>query len=180
MPPIDSEQARWFAEQVQPHEPALRAYIRGRFPTIADMDDLVQETYARIFRARLAGPISEARPYLFATARNAAFDLFRRGAIISTSPLAEIDPRTVVEDRPGIADAVCHDQELDLLREAIAALPQRCREILVLRKLQGMSHRDIARRLELSENTVNAQIALGVLRCRAYLQSRGMLNSGSR
>jgi RNA polymerase sigma-70 factor (ECF subfamily) len=49
MPPID--QAQWFSEQVQPHEPALRAYLSKRFPALPDHDDLVQETYIRTLRA---------------------------------------------------------------------------------------------------------------------------------
>ena len=45
MPP--SQQARWFAEQVQPCESALRAYLLRRFPSVPDHDDLLQETYVR-------------------------------------------------------------------------------------------------------------------------------------
>ena len=44
------EQARWFSEHVHPHEPALRAYLSKRFPTLPDHDDLVQETYVRVLR----------------------------------------------------------------------------------------------------------------------------------
>lgn len=53
MPP--TEQARWFAEEVYPHEPALRAYLQARFPTLGDHDDLVQETYTRLLRAQANG-----------------------------------------------------------------------------------------------------------------------------
>ncbi|MBI2497428.1 MAG: RNA polymerase subunit sigma-24, partial [Opitutae bacterium] len=50
MPTPDADFARWFAEEVQPHEPALRAWLRNRFPTLVDPDDLVQESYARLLR----------------------------------------------------------------------------------------------------------------------------------
>ena len=49
------EDARWFAEEVQPYEAALRAYLHGRFPSLPDQDDIVQDTYARLLRARAAG-----------------------------------------------------------------------------------------------------------------------------
>jgi len=49
------EHARWFHEEVQPYEEKLRAYLRHRFPTIRDVDDIVQETYARLFRAFIRG-----------------------------------------------------------------------------------------------------------------------------
>ena len=71
MSPPESEQARWFSEEVQPHESSLRSYLRNVFPSLTDIDDLVQESYARLIRAKDAGRISYAKAFLFATARNA-------------------------------------------------------------------------------------------------------------
>ena len=59
MPPPDSELGQWFAARVQPHEPELRAFLRRRFPSLRDIDDLVQEAYARLIRAHSAGTIVE-------------------------------------------------------------------------------------------------------------------------
>jgi len=178
-PPADPETARWFAEEVRPHESELRAYLRATFPGHIDIDDLVQETYARLLQAREQAPLRSAKAYLFATARNAAFDIFRRRKIVAIDGIAEIELLPVFEDRPGVAEAVCHDQELQLLAEAIQALPERCRRVLTLRKLHGLSHREIARQLGIAENTVNAQVAIGVLRLRDYLRARG-LQKGNR
>ena len=178
MNPDPAEQTRWFAAEVLPHESDLRAYLRRAFPSLRDVDDLVQETYARVFRARRAGKVTEARPYLFSTARNTACDAFRRSKIISITGLADIDGSSVVEDRPVIGEAVAHAQELELLREAIQALPDRCRQVFALCKLQGLAHREVAQRLGISEHTVNAPIAIGVLRCRDFLRARGLLQKG--
>ncbi len=179
MPPSDPETARWFVEDVQPHESELRAYLRAKFSAHLDIDDLVQETYARLLQAREQAPLHSAKAYLFTTARNAAFDYFRRRKIIAIDGIAEIDLLPVFDDRPGVAEAVCHDQELQLLAEAIQALPERCRRVLTLRKLHGLSHREIAQQLGIAENTVNAQIAIGVLRLRDYLRARGVTQSSS-
>jgi RNA polymerase sigma-70 factor (ECF subfamily) len=186
VPPADPELARcqslnlakWFAEEVQPHEPALRAYLRRSFPSLADIDDLIQETYARLVRARRAGKVDEARPYLFATARNTACDVFRRSRIISITGLAEIECVPVVEERPATGEALARAQEVELLRDAIAALPPRCRQVFTLCKLYGRSHREVAQQLGISEHTVNAQIALGLLRCRDFLRARGVKGAG--
>ncbi|MEN9632958.1 MAG: hypothetical protein RL077_1362 [Verrucomicrobiota bacterium] len=175
MSSADASLSQWFFEEVQPHEADLRAYLRRAFPSLPDIDDLVQETYARVFRAKTAGKIVEARPYLFSTARNAACDLFRRGQIISITGLAEIDRLPVVEDGPGVAEALDHAHELAILHEAIGALPDRCRQVLTLCKVYGLPHREVARRLGISEHTVNAQVALGVLRCRNFLRARGLM-----
>jgi RNA polymerase sigma factor (sigma-70 family) len=169
------DQSRWFAEEVQPHEAALRAYLRGAFPMLQDIDDLVQDAYARLLSARNGGKVNHPKAYLFATARNAALDLFRRKKIISIEALAEIEQLSVLEDGPDAAEQACHDQELDILTAAIQSLPDRCRQILTMRRLQGLSHREIALTLGISEHTVNAQLAIGVLRCRKYLLARGVL-----
>lgn len=170
-----SDQARWFAENVQPHESDLRSFLRRRFPGVQDIDDLVQEAYARLIRAHNAGGIAEPRAYLFTTARNVAFDLFRRKRLVSIEDLAEKQRVSVVDDAPDAAATAIHDQEIKTLVEAIQALPLRCREVLTLRKLHGLPYREIANRLGISENTVNAQLALGVIRCRQYLAARGVL-----
>lgn len=173
----DSNVSTWFAEEVQPHEPALRGFLRTRFPAHPDIDDLVQETYARILKAREQAPVRSPKAFLFITARNVAYDFFRRRKIIAIDPLAEIDLLPVFDDRPGVAETVCHDQELQMLGEALQALPPRCRHVLTLRRIYGLSHAEIAAQLGISTHTVNAQIAIGVLRVRDYLRARGMERS---
>ncbi|MGH7946825.1 MAG: RNA polymerase sigma factor [Opitutaceae bacterium] len=169
-----SDPSRWFAENIQPHEFELRAYLRGQFPSIRDVDDLVQETYARIFRAREVGKATLTRAYLFVTARNIALDRLRHEKIISIESIAEIDQLAVVEGGPDAAEATCRNQELEILAEAVATLPSRCREILILRRYHELSHKQIAERLNIAVNTVNAQLVVGMLRCREFLGQRGL------
>lgn len=132
MPPPDSELGQWFATQVQPHEAMLRAWLRSRFRTEDDLDDLVQESYLRLLRARERGEVASPKAFLFAIARN-----------------------------------------LTLLTEAIRSLPARCRQILTLRKLYGLSHREIAQKLGLSESTVSNQITIGIEKCTDFFAEHG-------
>ncbi len=166
--------SKWFAEEVQPHEPMLRAWLRGRFPGCNDVDDLVQETYARLLRARAAGQVRNARNYLFAIARNAALDLFRRQAVIPFDRIEEMGGLSVLAEDAGVPETVGKHQELELLRAAMQALPTRCRQVFTLRKLYGCSHREIAAQLGISERTVEAQIDKAMRRCAAYLRERGL------
>jgi RNA polymerase sigma-70 factor (ECF subfamily) len=114
------------------------------------------------------------KAYLFATARNAALDLFRRKRMISLEELPHLERMSVLEDRPGVAESVNHDQELQLLAEAIEDLPKRCRQVLKLRKIYGLSHEEIARQLGISRATVATQIQIGVRRCSEFLEARGV------
>lgn len=172
-----SEQARWFAEEIQPHEPALRAYLASRFPDVHDVDDLVQESYIRVLQVPETTRIQCAKAYLFATARNVALSILRRPKIFSSQPVTEFPALGVVEEGINVAETVSTHQEISVLLNAVDALPARCREIFVLRKLQGVSQKEIARRLELSEQTVQVQIARGAKKCAEYLRKHGVNRS---
>lgn len=174
MPPPDAETTRWFAEEVQPHEAQLRAYLRSKFSSHTDIEDLVQETFARLIEIRQQTALRSTKAYLFTIARNAGFDFFRRKKIVQIDHIADLELLSVLEGGPGVADTVAHKQELQILADAIEALPERCRRVLTLRKIHGLSHREIAQSLGISENTVNAQVAIGVLRLRDYLRARGI------
>jgi|SRR5579883_1944601 len=177
MPP--SEQSRWFAEQVQPHESALRSYLRGRFPSLPDIDDLVQESYARLIRAKQTGRIAYVKAFLFTTARNAALDLFRRRQVVTIDAIGDLTALPISVEGPDAGEAVSKQQELDLLADAVRALPERCRQVLTLRLLYGLSQKEIAAELKISEHTVKAQLAKGVRRCAAYFEERGMARKAS-
>ena len=173
MPPPDSESARWFAEHVQPHEPMLRAWLQRRFANQLDIDDLVQEAYVRVWRARESGALSAPKAFLFTTARNLALDRLRRHDVSRTDLMGEIDLLHVLDECTGIPEIVARNQELALLTEAIQSLPPRCRQILTLRKLYGLSHREIAARLGLSESTVSNQITIGIEKCTDFFAEHG-------
>jgi hypothetical protein len=52
VPPPNAEHARWFAEEVRPHEAGIRAWLRLRFPALNDVDDVIHDAYIRLFRAK--------------------------------------------------------------------------------------------------------------------------------
>ncbi len=174
MPP--TEQTRWFSEHVLPYEPALRAYLHRRFPTLPDHDDLVQETYARMLRAKEAGRLTYERAFLFTAARNAAIDLFRRRRTAPHESLDETDvPLAILEETPGIVESLDREQRLEALLEAIVALPERCRQVMMLRHLDGVSYKEIAARLGISPETVKVHMIKGVKDCTRFFQQRGLL-----
>ena len=169
MPPADPAMTRWFAEHVQPHEAMLRAWLRNQFKSEDDIDDLLQETYLRLLRTREQREVTSPKAFLFAVARNLALDRLRRREVLPTKSLVENDVLSVLEEGGGIPETIAHNQELELLTEAIQSLPDRCRQIFTLRKVYGMSQPEIAQQLGLSENTVSAQLTLGVKKCMAFM-----------
>lgn len=172
LPP--SNLSQWFAKEVQPHEASLRSYLHKLFPSLPDVDDLVQESYARLIRAREVGHVGYAKAFLFTTARNAALDWFRRRKVVQIEGGMDLQALPVAEDRPDAAEAVNKQQELALLAAAVRDLPERCRQVLTLRLMYGMPQKAIAQELRISEHTVKAQVAKGMRRCAEYLAARGL------
>jgi RNA polymerase sigma factor (sigma-70 family) len=169
--PVDSESAdssRWFVTEVQPHRAALRAWLLARFPTLPDVEDLVQESLTRVLRAREAGPIRSARALLFATARNLAFDTVRRQRVVRFEPVTEATDSSVLTDSTDVIATVSKQQELELLTQAIQSLPERCRQIFTLRTAYGLTQKQIAEKLGVSESTVEKQTAFGIRLCAEF------------
>lgn len=172
--PVPDELAEWFAREVQPHEETLRSFLRHRFPTIGDVDDIVQETYARLCRERKAGKVFEAKSYLFPVARNLAIDLFRRNKVVAVGGLGVIESLGVLAEKADPAEQAAEADELQLLDAAMATLPERCREIFSLRRIQGLSYDEISVRLGITESTVDAQLCIALLKCRQYFLAHGV------
>ncbi len=96
---------RWFSAEVLPHEAALRAWLRGQFPQLTDVDDIVQESFARVLRARGRGEVQTPRALLFTTARHVAIDLLRRNKIVAFEPLTESPASPVYDEGRGVAES---------------------------------------------------------------------------
>lgn len=173
MPPENPETTRWFATEVLPHRPALRAWLLARFPTLPDVDDLLQETLARMMQAREMSPIRSARALLFTTARNLALDVVRRQRVVAFEPLADDPEGAAFADPTDVIATVSKQQELELLTKAIQRLPDRCRKIFTLRTAYGLTQRQIAEKLGVSESTVEKQMAQGIRRCAEFFARGG-------
>lgn len=173
MNPASEELELWFVTEVQPHRPALRAWLLDRFPTLPDVDDLVQESFVRVFRARGTNPIRSPQALLFATARNLAIDAVRRQRVVSFEPITEVADSFVLDDGSDVAAAVSKQQEIELLTTAIQSLPDRCREVVTLRTVHGLTPRQIAERLGVSASTVEKQMALGIRLCAKFFAVEG-------
>ena len=111
---------------------------------------------------------------MFTAARNVALDFFRRRRTAGADAITHLDAANVVEERPDAAEVLSQRQELDLLAEAVRTLPERCRQVIMLRYLKGCSYKEIATLLAISPETVKTHMAKGVLRCAEYFEARGL------
>lgn len=188
----DPLQAQWFNAEVQPHDASLKNYLRRSFPSVRDIDDVVQESYLRVWKRQMVRPITEVagsvqasvKGFLFQVARRLALDTIRheRASPLSGTADVHIEALAVTTDGADVRETAYAQQEFEFLLEAIDALPTRCREVLVHRKLHGFSTAETAAKLGISEATVHVQMRRGLQRVETSLRHRGLIRGpgGSR
>jgi len=148
--------------QILPHEADVRAWLRRTGGPAADVDDIIQETYCRLAALETVTHIVSGRAYFFRTARNIAIERIRRARIVRIDCVTEIDALNVVDDEPSPERVVAGRRELLRVQRLIEGLPERCRQIFTLRRIHGLSQREVATRLGVTENVVETQSMRGL------------------
>lgn len=173
MYPEDSGHGRWFVEELQPLETVLEAWLRNRFPSGLDIGNIVQEALVSTFTAYVEGTLRSPKAYLFGTARNLALRSMRSRKVRGEDNCLQIEVVDVIDAKEGVYETVERNQDLEILTSAIQSLPDRCRQIFTLRKVYGMTQREIAEKLDISTRTVNAQITIGLHKCAHFVRNYG-------
>ena len=151
---VSDERAIWLAAHVLPHEPALRAWLRGRKVFDLEVDDVVQETYARLAALDSVEEIREPKRYMFQTAYSMIAQHLRRSRVVSISTMGDLDTLGFASPEASAEQQLIHKNELRDLAVALASLPEPCRTAFTLRRVNGLSQRETAEMLGISEKTV--------------------------
>lgn len=159
---VGRERTLWLMQHVLPHEPALRAWLKRKPAGTLEVDDIVQETYAILAALDSVEGIRNPKNYCFQTAYSVIITHLRRARIVPIRTMADIDLLGVMIDEPSLEQQLSDRDELRQVAGAIAALPDKCREVFTLRRVEGLSQRQIAERLGISENTVEKHVAKGI------------------
>ena len=153
----------WFVRAVLPHEGALRRYLaRTRAGDDDEIEDLCQEALTRLYVAAEQERPRHAKSFLFTIARRLVIDQVRRAQIVQIDRVADLDSLSVPVDEVDAERHLSAREELALLQRALGALPPRCRAVMEMRRIQGLTQRQTARRLGISESAVEAHIQRGV------------------
>lgn len=156
------ERAIWLARHALPHEPALRAWLSRRPLAGLEVDDIVQETYAILAGLERVDHIHNARTYMFEVAKSVVLRSLRRNRIVVFEALAQAEGLEPPSEEPSPETVTADRQELTRIATLIAGLPAKCREAFTLRKVHGLSQREVARRMGVSENTVEKHVGKGI------------------
>lgn len=158
---------------VEAHYDELKAFILRKVGDPALAADIVQETWLRAAVRVLTQPVHNARAYLYRVASNLAIDYLRQEQARSKHVAFGSIPEEVLSSEPAPDQMVQGQEEFLILREAVRALPEKCRLVFLLAKGHGLSMREIAETLEISEKTVEKHIAKAMVHCRTRLREAG-------
>jgi RNA polymerase sigma-70 factor (ECF subfamily) len=150
---------------------ALRRFVDGRLRDRNDGEDIVQETYVRLYSYRRTRPVADVGAFCFAVARNLVSDHFRRRQV--QPPAAEL-VEDIVCPQPRAEEILDYRQRVDILVRALRVMPPLRREVFLRRRLDGIPAAVIAADLELSPAAVDKHCSRALADLRVALERRGL------
>src|ERR1700682_4725583 len=170
------ERHDWFLNQVFRHRAALHRYLRRFTSGAEDVEDLVQETYVRMYALQDFRKIDSPRALLFRIAHNMAIERARRQSTQATDSVADLESISVYSTEASVDEQIDARRRFESFCAAVDRLPPLCRRVFVLRKVYRLSHDEIAEVLGVSHSTIEKHVAKGLLRCRDYLRETGLMD----
>ena len=159
---VDNERASWLAEHILPLEPSLRAWLARRRVEGLEIDDIVQEAYAKLAALDSVDAVRNPYAYFLQTAHSIMCTHLRRAQVVSIRAVEDVElSRFECQDASPEQKASDRD-ELRRVGEIVASFPKQVATVFMLRRIEGLSQRDTARRMNVSESTVEKHMAKGI------------------
>ena len=172
----------WFGERVFPFQTIHRRYAHKLMRDQHEAEDLVQEAYARLFQLSTWAQIQNPHAFTMRVLHNLAVEKFRRADVLRIEQAAAMHAFDPIDDAPGPDAAAMARSQLDLVACALEALPDRCREAVHLRRIEGFTPSEVAEKMQISVSTVEKHLTKGLrllFSGLAKLENTGQTVSGS-
>jgi len=167
MPPDHHE---WFLNQVFCHRQMLQKYLRRYLNSDDDIEDVIQDTYLRIYGIQDYTAVESPKALLITIAHNLAVELGRRRVSRATDAVADFDALGVSTGSPQLEEQLDARRRFEAFCSAVDSLPPVCRRVFVLRKVYKLSQAEISAVLGISQSTIEKHVAKGLVRCRDHLR----------
>jgi RNA polymerase sigma factor (sigma-70 family) len=160
-----------YVDEILRLEKPLRAFLHRFAPQSADLDDLLQETYSHLFRLspERRRAVQNLHAFVIASARNVAMDWIRHRQVVSIESLDDLGSLPLIDAAAELDEIVHTHQQLTRIAEGIGRLPERCRQVFTLRRIYGLSQKEIARKFGISEGAVEQLLIRSMRRCAELL-----------
>lgn len=158
----DATLRAWFCHEVLPLEPALMRFIHRHWRIRADAVDLRQDIYERILIGAARELPRQVAPYVFTTARNHLINKAKQPQVISLYQVSDLEAEAADADHFTPERVSSAREEIQRVQAGLDNLPARCREVIWLRKVEGLSTREVATRMGVGIDTVEQQTTRGL------------------
>lgn len=161
MKPPSSTRAQWLADHIVPHERDIRSWLSKRALDL-EIDDIVQEMYARLASMDSIKDIRNPRQYAAQTAVSIALNMTRHARVVPMIPLGDFEEMGLASTEPSPEHVLNSQHELRELEKALQELPPLCRTAFLLRRVEELSQKEVAEKLGVSVKTVEKYMARSV------------------
>lgn len=158
----DKQLNAWFVAAVLPLEPQLLAYLRRNWKAQHEVRDMLHDVYEKALMGAGQGLPQHSRAYLFTIARNLLITRLKRNRIVSFDLVANLDELPTDDDLLTPERHASAREDLQRAMDGMSRLPPRCREVVRLRKVEGLSTKQVAERLDVGIDAVERQMTLGM------------------
>lgn len=144
------------------YKSSLKYFISGYVVNPQDVDDVCQETFLRTYKSSLEKEVQTPKSFMFKVAKNLIVSDFRRASTQLNEYVEDIDIVDSAIELDNLENNTLAQEKLGVMCEAIAGLPNKCRQVVIMRKVYGLATKDIAIRMDISTTTVSNYITRGM------------------
>ncbi len=164
---------RWFAEQVYVHHQQHRRVALRLTGNHEDAEEIVQDAYARLFAYEQWQRLGNPNGFTLRIIRNLAIDRFRQADVVRIDRNPAVPLAELADDAPLPDAAAAHRDELRAVQAAVATLPDRCRQAVTLRRIEGLSPPEVAEAMGISVSTLEKHLVKGLRLLMAKVRAPG-------
>jgi RNA polymerase sigma-70 factor (ECF subfamily) len=170
--PCSREKKRGVLNAFIDNQIPLRRFISRYMFSMHDIDDVSQEVFLRAYNAEKKGPVHQPKAFLFRIAKNLMLTEFSKKSRKLTDYIADFEYTEVLASDETLETSLMAQQKLGIYCEAVATLPEKCRRVVLMKKVYGLSHKEIAVKMGIQVSTVEKHLTKGVRQCHAIMAER--------
>lgn len=166
-----------FSEIYRIYFPKLVRFSREYVVSIEDAENIVQDIFMYLWEHRdMLSSLTNLNAFLFTLAKNRCIDFYRHKTLIdkkkeSLDSLQERELKLKMEALMQFDDNIFTEKEIEqLLNQAIQHLPEKCRQVFILSRMEGLKHEEIATQLDISVHTVQNHIVAALRKLKVELK----------
>lgn len=150
----------------------LKRYASRYLSTPEDAEDITQEACLKVLEAGSKGKIEQPEAYLFRTTRNLALNKLARNSRLAFIYIEDLADSSVIEEGLPLEEEIFSQKRFERFCTALVDLPDQCRRVVILRKVYGYSHQQVAKKLNISISTVEKHLSKGLIRCAIHMEKQ--------